>query len=699
MSVTAVDTSTSVVTAARASAATVTRKTTLPTGATIFNVEDYGAVGDGVTDDFPAVQRAWNAMLNSGGSGQVYFPRAVVYRCVVDDQVVVGAGGQYAALPLPARATDNSHPKLWYGIAGVGEAYSTREYPGAGSTTAKNTTSTVILVDYSTPFAWDDTNGHPSFIGAPDVDAGNNFTNLHFTVDHITMRQPDNPSLCGINLETCVTARVEDFCADVDVALDASSEPTHATGVPLLLPKTGNAINVAVRKYLAWGYYAGYPITEHCDADSLEIVACKIGAFFRRTDSAHFCQIKYLSAEEVPWGIAGYDPSATTANGGVTACPGWILQLLFWDVEDFDRGGGADWMYPGTTTKKAHLYDPNNALKGWAWANRVDSGAEAGPFDKLYVKGGSNFGLYQIAGRDSAITRGTGGDPAAAAPPDTPTIGTATAGDASASVTFTPAGTGETATSFTATSTPGSHTGTGGSSPVTVSGLSNGTSYTFTVHASNAAGDSSESSSSNSVTPSASGPTTYAADTFTRADSNTTLGTSSGGQAWSSLDGVWGIKSNQAYHVSDGGTDPYEMVVLDAGHSSVTYTIDFVPRSGPMDNGLCALVQDRSNLVFWDISGDGSAGANNMTTRLFHRSGGSFTGITSSTNVTMAGGTTYHLKMVVASTSISCYIDNSLIFASSGATGLESQTQFGLMMADSQADTLSVWDNLLITSS
>jgi len=88
-----------------------------------------------------------------------------------------------------------------------------------------------------------------------------------------------------------------------------------------------------------------------------------------------------------------------------------------------------------------------------------------------------------------------------------------------------------------------------------------------------------------------------------------------------------------------------------------------------------------------------------MTTRLFHRSGGSFTGITSSTNVTMAGGTTYHLKMVVASTSISCYIDNSLIFASSGATGLESQTQFGLMMADSQADTLSVWDNLLITSS
>ncbi len=64
----------------------------------------------------------------------------------------------------------------------------------------------------------------------------------------------------------------------------------------------------------------------------------------------------------------------------------------------------------------------------------------------------------------------------------------------------------------------------------------------------------------------------------------------------------------------------------------------------------------------------------------------------------MTGGTTYALKMVVASTSITCYVDNVQIFASSGATGLESQTKFGLIMADAQNDSLSVWDNLLITS-
>jgi hypothetical protein len=85
--------------------------------------------------------------------------------------------------------------------------------------------------------------------------------------------------------------------------------------------------------------------------------------------------------------------------------------------------------------------------------------------------------------------------------PDRPTIGTATAGEGSASVTFTASTTGGTPTTFTATSNPGSITGTASSSPITVSGLSGGTSYTFTVTAGNSTGTSPASSASNSVTP------------------------------------------------------------------------------------------------------------------------------------------------------------------------------------------------------
>lgn len=86
--------------------------------------------------------------------------------------------------------------------------------------------------------------------------------------------------------------------------------------------------------------------------------------------------------------------------------------------------------------------------------------------------------------------------------PGTPTIGTAVAGNASATVAFTPGSTGGASVTYTATSSPSGLTGSGSASPVTVSGLTNGTGYTFTVVATNINGSSSASSASNSVTPS-----------------------------------------------------------------------------------------------------------------------------------------------------------------------------------------------------
>ena len=89
-------------------------------------------------------------------------------------------------------------------------------------------------------------------------------------------------------------------------------------------------------------------------------------------------------------------------------------------------------------------------------------------------------------------------------PDATITIGTPTAGDSSVSIAFTTASspaTGGPVQKYTAISSPGSFTASASTSPVVVTGLTNGTAYTFTVAAANATGNGVFSSASASATP------------------------------------------------------------------------------------------------------------------------------------------------------------------------------------------------------
>jgi outer membrane protein OmpA-like peptidoglycan-associated protein len=165
--------------------------------------------------------------------------------------------------------------------------------------------------------------------------------------------------------------------------------------------------------------------------------------------------------------------------------------------------------------------------------------------------------------------------------PSAPTIGTASvAGATSASVTFTaPTNNGgATIDSYTATSSPGGFTGTllgSAAGSITVSGLTQGTTYTFTVKAYNSAGASSSSSASNSVVPQVlSGPA------FT---SNTITGSKVVGQTLTANPVATGVPNpTYTYQWKRGGADisgatssTYLLTTADGGNSisvSVTAT-------------------------------------------------------------------------------------------------------------------------------
>ena len=77
--------------------------------------------------------------------------------------------------------------------------------------------------------------------------------------------------------------------------------------------------------------------------------------------------------------------------------------------------------------------------------------------------------------------------------PSAPTLASVTAGDAALTANFTPVASTPATTGFTVIATPASGpalTATGAGSPITISGLTNGTAYSVTVRATNSVGDS-----------------------------------------------------------------------------------------------------------------------------------------------------------------------------------------------------------------
>ncbi|MEF3310731.1 DUF5018 domain-containing protein [Paenibacillus sp. GYB004] len=190
-----------------------------------------------------------------------------------------------------------------------------------------------------------------------------------------------------------------------------------------------------------------------------------------------------------------------TVTEGVQPAPA-APQLLTADGADsqvalnWDTVTGATYYRVYLSTVQGVFPEPASATVTGVTYNM--SGLTNGTTYYFIVKAGNSGGL-SAASNEAAAT------PAAApAAPAAPTQVTAVAGDRQATISFTPPtdNGGSAITSYEVTASSGGVVQSGASSPITVTGLTNGVSYTFTVKAINRAGSSQDSDVSNAVVPS-----------------------------------------------------------------------------------------------------------------------------------------------------------------------------------------------------
>ncbi len=166
-----------------------------------------------------------------------------------------------------------------------------------------------------------------------------------------------------------------------------------------------------------------------------------------------------------------------------------------------------------TVSFTAPVSDGGSAITSYTVTSSPGGFTATGASSPLTVTGLTNGTAYTF----TVVATNSNGNSAASAPsaavtpstvPGSPTIVSAVAGNTQATISFAaPASNGgATITSYTVTSSPGGFTATGAGSPLTVTGLTNGVTYTFTAVATNINGNSAPSAASSPVIPSLSTP-------------------------------------------------------------------------------------------------------------------------------------------------------------------------------------------------
>jgi hypothetical protein len=204
-----------------------------------FPVWQYGAVGDGVTDDTDSVQEAIDAMDAANGGRVVFHPRG---RYLIDGNLTLPEriGGSGSNAPIAAALFSPTPPGyvLW-GDPPVNVAPS-------GATIVTTRTTGSPLVGISAP-------GGTTFSGS------NDFSGTVVYVEGLTFQTGVDPNFAMLDLRAALCASVR----NCGFYANTSGAPANTGGYGYRMPANGNGAFLRSDCTIASGIYNGMEVGEH----------------------------------------------------------------------------------------------------------------------------------------------------------------------------------------------------------------------------------------------------------------------------------------------------------------------------------------------------------------------------------------------------------------------------------------------------
>ena len=306
----------------------------------VFNVLNYGAVGDDKTDNTGAFSACLKAVIEARG-GRMYLPVGV-YR----GRILIPAVSQ----PIPS----------WITVEIVGESEPTPVFGTIGAFPLQNNGTIVKSLSQTGRAVISASRSTNSLYGG--------FSAVYVVIQNLDVRTDDDPGIGGIDLHDALQCKIENVFVNTGGYSVQASKPTHGTS-GLITPACNNAALTILRNVVVTGYHTGIVVNEHTDGDNINLASNINGLEFvfashasrfgrvgaqRCTHALAVTGKHGFSIEQLDMEIAGpgqtdshnewqatayniYDPD----NLGVADINYWVVEGNVGAVEKFTRKGGA----------------------------------------------------------------------------------------------------------------------------------------------------------------------------------------------------------------------------------------------------------------------------------------------------------------------------------------------------------------------